>query len=174
MPPLGWAALGCVAVAHLLLRHLSLGRRILMLGANPEAIGLVGADAGALQIRVYQICGVFAGLAGAMLTARAGAGLPTEGAGMELQSIAAAVIGGTTLSGGIANVFAVLGGAVFVQIVLTGLNLSGVSPFLAQVTVGAVIIGSGLMDALLRYLISLPGRSSLLNSFLLKPKGSPS
>ncbi len=150
LPPLAWAALACIAAAQLLLSHATLGRRILMLGANPEAVSLVGADAGALQIRAYQLCGLFAGLAGALMTARAGAGLPTEGAGMELQAIAAAIIGGTALSGGVANAIAVAAGAFFVQVVLTGLNLTGVSPFLAQVTVGLVILGSGLMDAALR------------------------
>lgn len=150
LPPLGWAALACVLGAQFLLSHATLGRRILMLGANPEAVSLVGADAGALQIRAYQLCGLFAGLAGALMTARAGAGLPTEGAGMELQAIAAAIIGGTALSGGVANAIAVAAGAFFVQVVLTGLNLTGVSPFLAQVTVGLVILGSGLMDTALR------------------------
>lgn len=154
LPPLAWAALACVAAAQFLLSHMTLGRRILMLGANPEAISLVGADAGALQIRAYQLCGLFAGLAGALMTARAGAGLPTEGAGMELQAIAAAIIGGTALSGGVANAIAVAAGGFFVQVVLTGLNLTGVSPFLAQVTVGLVILGSGLMDATLRSLLA--------------------
>lgn len=154
LPPLAWGALGCVLLAHLVLRHATLGRLILMLGSNPEAIGLVGADAGALQIRAYQLCGLFAGLAGALMTARAGSGLPTEGAGMELQAIAAAIIGGTALSGGVANAFGVAAGAFFIQVVLTGLNLSGISPFLAQVAIGLVILGSGLMDAALRLFLS--------------------
>ncbi len=154
LPPLAWLALACVLGAQFLLSHATLGKRILMLGANPEAVSLVGADAGALQIRAYQLCGLFAGLAGALMTARAGAGLPTEGAGMELQAIAAAIIGGTALSGGVANAIAVAAGAFFVQVVLTGLNLTGVSPFLAQVTVGLVILGSGLMDTALRSLLT--------------------
>jgi ribose/xylose/arabinose/galactoside ABC-type transport system permease subunit len=156
LPMLGWVALGCVIAGHIVLRHAVIGRRILMLGANPEAIGLVGADAGQLYIRAYQLCGLYAGLAGALMTARAGAGLPTEGSGMELQAIAAAVIGGTALSGGVASVWAVLAGATFVQVVVIGLNLSGVSPFLAQIAVGALIIGSGLIDAFLRSILSMP------------------
>ncbi|MDQ0391415.1 ABC transporter permease [Labrys monachus] len=168
LPPLGWLALAGVVAAHGLLRHAAIGRRILMLGSNPDAIGLVGADAGALQIRAYQLCGLFAGLAGALMTARAGAGLPTEGSGMELQSIAAAVIGGTALSGGAATVWTVVAGAAFIQVVLTGLNLTGVSPFLAQVAVGAVIVGSGLIDAGLRSLLS-----SVRRSVSTSPKPSP-
>ncbi|MFK8251893.1 ABC transporter permease [Ancylobacter terrae] len=159
LPPLAWAALGCVALAHLVLRHLVLGRRLLMLGSNPEAVALVGGTPWRIEISAYQLCGAFAGLAGALMAARAGAGLPTEGAGMELQSIAAAVIGGTALAGGRANAWAVLAGAAFVQVVLTGLNLSGVSPFLAQIAVGAVIIASGLMDTGLRFLLSRTRRT---------------
>ncbi len=159
LPLAGWLALGCVAGAHIVLNHLTLGRRILMLGANPDAVRLVGADAGRLQIGAYALCGLFAGLAGALMTLRAGAGLPTEGAGMELQSIAAAVIGGTALSGGVASVVAVCGGAAFIQIVLTGLNLSGISPFLAQVAVGVVIIGAGLIETALRSVLSSTTRA---------------
>lgn len=154
LPPLGWAALACVALAHVILRHLVIGRRLLMLGSNPEAVALVGGSSWRIERSAYQLCGAFAGLAGALMAARAGAGLPTEGAGMELQSIAAAVIGGTALAGGRANVWAVLAGAAFVQVVLTGLNLSGISPFFAQIAVGAVIIASGLMDTGLRFLLS--------------------
>ncbi|MBS7537356.1 ABC transporter permease [Ancylobacter lacus] len=165
LPPLGWIALGCIAAAHVVLRHLVVGRRILMLGSNPEAVGLVGGRPARIEMSAYQLCGAFAGLAGALMAARAGAGLPTEGAGMELQSIAAAVIGGTALAGGRAQVWAVLAGASFVQVVLTGLNLSGVSPFFAQIAVGAVIIASGLMDTGLRFLLS-----GLSNPF--QPKGT--
>jgi ribose transport system permease protein len=69
---------------------------------------------------------------------------------MELQAIAAAVIGGTLLSGGVASVAAVVVGAAFIQVLLTGQNLMGVSPFLAQVAVGTVIIVSGLLEFALR------------------------
>ena len=121
-------------------------------GSNPEAVGLVGVDAGRTHIRAYQICGAFAGLAGVLILLRAGTGLPTDGSGMELQSIAAALIGGTALSGGVARVLPVVIGAAFIQVVLTGLNLLGVSPFIAQIVVGLVIIGSGFLGFVTRRL----------------------
>lgn len=154
LPALSWFALALVAAAAWVLDRFAVGRRILMLGSNPEALQLVGADAGATHLRAYQLCGTFAGLAGVLMTARAGSGLPTEGSGMELQAIAAAVIGGTALSGGIASVWAVVAGAAFIQVLLTGLNLLGVSPFVAQVAVGAVIIGSGLVEYGLRQVLT--------------------
>ncbi|GAB4071969.1 ABC transporter permease [Ancylobacter sonchi] len=165
LPLLGWVALACIGGAHVVLRHLALGRRLLMLGSNPEALALLGGASWRIEMSAYQLCGAFAGLAGALMAARAGAGLPTEGAGMELQSIAAAVIGGTALAGARANAWAVLAGAAFVQVVLTGLNLSGVSPFFAQIAVGAVIIASGLMDTGLRFLLSRFSRTC-------QPKGT--
>jgi ribose transport system permease protein len=117
-----------------------------MLGSNPEAARLVGVNAVRVHIAAYQICGLFAGLAGAIMMVRAGAGLPTDGAGLELQSIAAAVIGGTALSGGVAAVASVVSGAAFVQSLLTGLNLAGISPFSAEIAIGAVIIGAAMLS----------------------------
>lgn len=154
LPPAAWGALAlCLAAAWTLARS-TLGRRILMLGSNPEAVRLIGIDAGRTTLRAYQLCGLFAGLAGLLMTLRAGAGLPTEGTGMELQAIAAAVIGGTALSGGIASVAGVLLGAAFIQALLTGLNLQGLSPFVAQAAVGAVIIGAGLLEFAVRTFLS--------------------
>jgi ribose/xylose/arabinose/galactoside ABC-type transport system permease subunit len=152
MPPVAWAAIAAAIIAQVILGGTALGRRLVMLGSNPEAVRLVGVDAGRTHIRAYQICGAFAGLAGVLILLRAGTGLPTDGSGMELQSIAAALIGGTALSGGVARVLPVVIGAAFIQVVLTGLNLLGVSPFIAQIVVGLVIIGSGFLGFVTRRL----------------------
>lgn len=154
LPPLAWAALAAVIFAGWVMRRTVVGRRIVMLGSNPEAVHLVGIDPARTHLAAYAICGGFAGLAGVLMTIRAGVGLPTEGVGMELQAIAAAVIGGTALSGGVVSVGAVVIGAAFMQALLTGLNLRGVSPFVAQTVVGAVIIGSGLVEAGIRRVVS--------------------
>ena len=98
----------------------------------------------------YQGCG--AGCAGAIFLSRANAGLATEGNGLELQAIAGAVIGGTALTGGIGNPAAVLFGAFFIQSLFNGLNMSGVSPFIASLAMGGVIITAGLIDFVLRHL----------------------
>jgi ribose/xylose/arabinose/galactoside ABC-type transport system permease subunit len=159
LPPAYWGAVAFVGLAAWILNRLAVGRRILMLGSNPDAVHLVGISYARTQIRAYQLCGFYAGLAGVLLTVRAGTGLPTEGTGMELQSIAAAVIGGTALSGGVARVSSVVLGAAFVQVLLTGLNLQGVSPFVAQIAVGLVIIGSGLLEYAVRYFAPVNSRS---------------
>ncbi len=140
LAPLAWFALGGVALAALLIRFTLPGRRILMFGSNPEAARLVGMNATRIHILAYQLAGVFASLAGLAMLARTGAGLPTDGAGMELQSIASAVIGGTPLSGGVVSPLGTLLGAAFIQSLGSGLNMSGISPFTAEIAIGVVII----------------------------------
>lgn len=154
LPPIAWIALLLVGVAAWILHGSVLGRRIVMLGSNPDGAWLVGIHPARVSAAAYGLCGLFAGFAGILMTLRAGTGLPTEGTGMELQAIAAAVIGGTALTGGVGRVSGVLVGAAFVQVLFTGLNIAGISPFLAGVAVGVVIIGSGLLEYALRHLFS--------------------
>ncbi|MDB5512977.1 MAG: rbsC 7 [Enterovirga sp.] len=145
LPPADWVALAAVVGAHLVLTRTMVGRRILMLGSNPDAVPLVGLDEARTLRHAYALCGCFAGLAGTLMMLRAGTGLPIEGSGMELQAIAAAVIGGTPLTGGMASVPGSAAGALLVQVLLTGLNTSGISPFVAQSAIGVVIIAAGLV-----------------------------
>ncbi len=154
LPPLTWMAIAIAVIAAGILGWTTLGRRLLMLGSNPEAAHLVGIDPVRTYIRAYQLCGAFAGLAGIFILMRAGTGLPTDGSGMELRAIAAALIGGTAFSGGVASVTGVVLGAAFIQVLLTGLNLQGMSPFFAQMVVGTVIIGSGFLGFITRGLQS--------------------
>jgi ribose transport system permease protein len=153
LPPAYWAALAALACGAWVLHRSLIGRQLLMLGSNPEAAALVGVNTARVERAAYQLCGIYAGLAGLLMTCRAGAGLPTEGSGMELQSIAAAVIGGTALTGGIANVFVVVLGAVFIQTLLTGLNLMGISPYAAEIAIGFVIIAAGLLEFAIRQIM---------------------
>lgn len=142
LAPLVWLSLGTAVLVWLSLEYTVWGRRVLMFGSNPEAAALVGVNAGRVHVAAYQITGLFAGLAGLVMMTRAGAGLPTDGTGMELQSIASAVIGGTALTGGVASVLGTVVGAGFIQSLLSGLNLSGISPFSAEIVIGAAIIAA--------------------------------
>ncbi len=142
LAPLVWLSLGAALLVWLALDFTVWGRRLLMFGSNPEAAALVGIDAARVHVAAYQSTGLFAGLAGFVMLARAGAGLPTDGTGMELQSIASAVIGGTALTGGVASVLGTIVGAGFIQSLLSGLNLSGISPFAAEIAIGAAIIAA--------------------------------
>ena len=111
MPPVAWVAIAADRRSRGSSARTALGRRIVMLGSNPEAARLVGVDP--VRVRHPRLSALrpFAGLAGLVIPIRAGTGLPTDGTGMELQSIAAALIGGTALSGGVAGVLPVVLGA---------------------------------------------------------------
>lgn len=132
------------------LGRVRLGRRLYMIGSDPRSAALVGVPVAGTVTAAYALCGLSAGLAGLVFLARSGAGLPTEGAGLELSAIAAAVIGGTALTGGTGSPWPVLAGAFFVQSLLNGLNLMGISPFVAEVVLGLVIVLAGALDFFLR------------------------
>lgn len=142
--------LAVTIAATLLVDHLRLGRRLLMIGSNARSAALVGVPVRHSVVTAYALCGFSAGIAGMIFVGRASAGLPTEGYGLELQAIAAAVMGGTALSGGVGWPPFVLIGALFVQTLLNGLNLIGLSPFVVELAIGAVIVFAGLLDFAIR------------------------
>ncbi|MEA2289481.1 MAG: ribose transport system permease protein [Solirubrobacteraceae bacterium] len=133
-----------------LMARVRLGRRFYMLGSDREAAQLVGVGVRRTEAAAYAIAGLAAGIAALVFVGRAGAGLPTEGDGLELAAIAAAVIGGTALTGGIGRPLFVVLGALFVQSLSNGLNLAGTEPFVREVILGAVIVMAGLVDWLIR------------------------
>jgi ribose transport system permease protein len=126
------------------------GRRVYMLGSNPEAAELTGVRSDRTLISAYAATGLCVGIAALILVGRAGAGLPTEGQGLELQSIAAAVIGGVSLTGGVGRAGVVLVGALFIQSLANGLTLAGYSPFVQEIILGVVILFAGLAERVIR------------------------
>ena len=124
------------------------GRRLLMVGGDPYSAALVGVRVRAVTITAYGLCGFCAGLTAILIIMRTGLGLPTEGIGMEIQSLAGAVIGGTQLSGGYANPFGVFFAALFIQTTQSGLSFSGISPYAAEMVMGGSILLAGLLDRL--------------------------
>jgi ribose transport system permease protein len=145
-------ALGLVLCAALLLRRTRAGRRIYMVGSNGEGARLVGVNVERTLLLAYAVSGLAAGLAALLFVGRAGAGLPTEGTGLELAAIAAAVIGGTALTGGVGRPVSVLLGALFIQTLANGLNLLGTSPFVQEIVLGSTLILAGLTDHVIRRL----------------------
>ena len=122
------------------------GRRLMMVGGDPYSAALVGVRVRAVTITAYALCGLCAGLTAILIMMRTGLGLPTEGIGMEIQSLAGAVIGGTQLSGGYANPFGVFFAALFIQTTQSGLSFSGISPYAAEMVMGGSILLAGLLD----------------------------
>lgn len=135
-------------IGALYLKYRPSGRSIYAVGGSEEVARLSGVNVGLLKLRVYTIAGALAGLGGLVLTSRLNSAQPTAGAGLELDVIAAVVIGGTSLSGGVGTVIGTLIGALIIGVLRNGLNLLDVSSFWQQVVIGVVIAGAVMVDTL--------------------------
>lgn len=134
----------------LLSRTTRFGRYVFAMGGNPEAAALSGVDVKRVTVGVFAWMGGLAALAGAVTTARLAAGTNSMGTLAELSTIAAAVIGGTSLAGGVGSVPGAILGAVIMQSLENGMVLLGVSSALRQVLIGAVLIGAVWLDSAMR------------------------
>ncbi len=135
-----WILVGCALLVHFLLEHTRLGRYAYAIGSNPEAARYAGIPVRFHTAAVYAIGGALTGLAGMIEASRLMTGQPTAGQGYELQAIAAVVIGGGSLHGGEGSVVGTLMGAFIMGLLSNGSDLLGVSPYLQQAMIGAVII----------------------------------
>jgi ribose transport system permease protein len=138
--------LAVYGVAHFTLRRTTFGRYVYAIGGNEEAALLSGVDVRWNKTAVYALSGGLSALAAVVLTARLNSGQPIAGLNYELDAIAAAVIGGASLLGGQGSVVSTLIGALILGVLRNGLNLIGVSSFVQQIVIGAVIILAVLVD----------------------------
>jgi ribose/xylose/arabinose/galactoside ABC-type transport system permease subunit len=129
-----------------LLRTTTWGRYVYAIGGNEEAALLAGVDVRRIKVAVYAACGLTAGVAGALFTSRFGVGQSTAGLGYELDVIAAAVIGGVSLTGGKGTILGVIVGSLLMGILRNGLVLLNVSAYWQQVAIGLVIILAVILD----------------------------
>lgn len=128
------------AIGMFLLRFTRAGRYIYAIGGNVEATRLSGINTGRYTALVYIVCGITAGLASVLLTARLDSAQPVAGQGYELNAIAATVIGGTSLDGGEGRLSGTIIGALIISVLNNGLNLLNVSSYIQQIVIGLVII----------------------------------
>ena len=134
--------LGTLVVLQVLLLATRFGRDVYTVGGNAEAARLAGIDNGRIVIGAYAISGFCAGLAALVLVARLTTATEALGFGMELSAIAAAVIGGVSLAGGIGSAFGPALGAFLLGSVLLGLTLLGVSQYWQQIITGMIVLGA--------------------------------
>jgi ribose transport system permease protein len=143
-PPLIAAAV--VLLAWLGLTRTVFGRTVYILGGNPRAAMVAGLRARTSLALVYVICSLLAALGALMLTARTGSGEPNLGGSMMLQSIAAAVIGGTSLRGGTGGVGSAVLGALFITMLSNGMGLLRISGYVQMIALGVVVILATALD----------------------------
>lgn len=135
-------------LAWLILGKTVLGRYTFALGSNEEATRLSGVNVDAWKIAVYALCGLFAGLAGFIISARLNSAQPALGAGYELDAIAATVIGGTSLSGGEGTILGTIIGAFIISTLTNGLRILGVPQEWQLVVTGVIVVSAVFADML--------------------------
>jgi ribose transport system permease protein len=143
--PLIVAAVVFVLVA-LILSKTVFGRHIYAIGGNETSSHIAGVPVSLTKLMVFVVSGALCGLAAVVLLGRLGAGLPTAAQGMELDAIAAVILGGSSLFGGRGSVFGTLFSALILAVLQNGLNLMGVNSFIIQILSGVIIILAVLLD----------------------------
>jgi ribose/xylose/arabinose/galactoside ABC-type transport system permease subunit len=140
VPYIVLVALACFGAGALILGRTTLGRTAYAIGGNPEAARISGIRVGRAKLLVYVFSGLMAAIAGMMLTGRQASANGLMGQGMELQSIAAVVVGGTPLFGGEGAMSGTLIGVLVIGVLANGLTIVGLSEFWQQVINGLVIV----------------------------------
>lgn len=135
-------------VCSVILQKTILGRYMYAVGGNEQAARASGIRVSNVKMWVYSICGILSALAGILLTSRITTGQPNAGGGFELDAIAAAIIGGTSTSGGTGTMTGTLIGALLIGVISNGLDLLNVTSYYQQVVMGVIIIGAVVLDSL--------------------------
>jgi ribose/xylose/arabinose/galactoside ABC-type transport system permease subunit len=137
---------GVAAAAWFFLRNFRLGRHIYAVGGNENAARAAGVPVEKVKLFAYGLCGLLTGLAGVVLAARITTGQPNAGQAYELDAIAAVVIGGTSLAGGVGTITGTLLGVLLIGVINNGLDLQGVSSYYQAVIKGVIIVGAVWLD----------------------------
>lgn len=139
-----------VAVFDMAVRHTRFFRQVYFIGANEKAAMLSGIHVTRVRIILYALTGVLAALAGVLLASRLMSGTPTAGNGIELQVLAAAVIGGASLRGGEGTILGAFLGVVFVALINNTMTMLAVSIYWQMIVIGGVLVCAVALDMLIR------------------------
>jgi ribose transport system permease protein len=151
--PIPYAFILAILIALLLLlviKRTRIGRYALAIGGNEEAARLSGVNIWKTKIVIYALAGLCAAVAALILTARLNAAEALAGSGLEMEAIAAAVIGGASLAGGVASIPGTIIGAILMATLKNGLTLLSVQPYFQQLTIGIVIVAAVFIDKIRR------------------------
>jgi len=143
-----WIMLACFVAFGILLNRTVFGRNTLAVGGNYEAARLAGIRVVGLKVMIFTLQGLAAGFAGVVLAARFTSGQPTTAAGLELQVISACVLGGVSLSGGVATMLGVVVGVLIMGTVNNVMSLMNLDFKYQYITSGCILIAALLIDKL--------------------------
>jgi ribose/xylose/arabinose/galactoside ABC-type transport system permease subunit len=135
-----------VILASITLNYTKTGRYIYAVGGNENAAMASGINVNSVKMFTYVVCSGLAGLAGIILASRITTGQPNAGVAYELDAIAAVVIGGTSLSGGIGSIIGTVLGALIIGVINNGLDLLNITSYYQQIIKGVIIVGAVLID----------------------------
>jgi inositol transport system permease protein len=135
-------------ICAVILNKTVLGRYMYAVGGNEPAARASGIDVTNVKMWVYTLCGLLSAVGGILLTSRITTGQPNAGAGFELDAIAAAIIGGTSTSGGTGTMTGTLIGALLIGVISNSLDLLNVTSYYQQVVMGIIIIGAVVLDSM--------------------------
>lgn len=139
-----------VIIFDLAVRHTRFFRQVYFIGANEKAAMLSGIHVNRVRIIAYVLTGMLAALAGILLASRLMSGTPTAGSGIELQVLAAAVIGGASLRGGEGTILGAFLGVVFVALINNSMTMLAVSIYWQMIVIGGVLVSAVALDMLIR------------------------
>ncbi len=141
-----WLTIGCFAIFGVLLNLTIFGRNALAIGGNKEAAHLAGVPVTRIKVVIFTLQGLVAAFAGLVLAARMTSGQPNTSQGLELEVISACVLGGVSLSGGVARIGAVVAGVLIMGLVQNAMNLLNIPPFYQYVARGLILLGAVMLD----------------------------
>lgn len=143
-----WILIIMAILVAVILRYTRLGRHTVAIGSNEQTAMLCGVMVEKVKVYIYTICGLFAGLAGVMQFSRLTVGDPTVAVGLELDVIAAVVIGGGSLSGGEGSVLGSIVGALIMSVIRSGCSQMGLPNWVQEILTGIIIIAAVALDRL--------------------------
>ncbi|MDZ4701868.1 MAG: ABC transporter permease [Rhodothermales bacterium] len=141
-----WIGLIALVVCTLALNKTLLGRYVFAIGSNEQTARLCGIAVDRYKVAVYTLCGLFTGIAGVLQYSYLTVGDPTSAVGLELDIIAAVVIGGGSLNGGEGSAVGSVIGALIMAVLRNGCNMLGVPNFVQEIIIGAIIVGAVTLD----------------------------
>jgi len=148
MPPGVWLLVLAAVAVGLILRYTRFGRYVFAIGSNEQTARLCGVPVERVKVGIYTLGGLFGGMAGIMQFSRLTVGDPTVAVGLELDVIAAVVIGGGSLSGGEGSVLGSLVGALIMSVIRAGCSQMGLPNWVQEIITGIIIIAAVALDRL--------------------------